>query len=287
MIIKSFDTSSGTSGDYLMLDSDGDDYGIVARLSLEFVEYAGDQLEDIEAKIAQLEDGEGNAEEYLQSIQREIHNIKGQGSTFGFPITGRVAHMLEDYLLNASGIGKNNIGDIRVYLELMVDLIATNESIAQEAPQALLNALPTGHVKTFSNQQLRDINMLLVMPAGLQRKLVVKELLACGFRVIRAYDCIEALSVAVDILPDVVFINHDMVPFSGRELSKVFSAVDKLRDTRIVLLTSYEANDGQFTDLPNTVSVIHKHKDFPEDIGELLIRWGVFGDISAKTGTQG
>lgn len=262
-----------------MPDEDNEDDGVLARLRQEFIETARDQIEDIETKLDFLNSGQGDAEEYLLSIQRHIHNIKGQGATFSFPLTGRVAHMLEDYLKNASGIQANNIGDIRAYLSLMVDLIASGESIAEDDPKSLLNALPTGQVATFSNQQTHDINVLLVMPPGLQRKLVAQELLSCGFRVMRAYDSIEALSVAVDITPDIVLINYDMTPFDGRELSNMFAAVDKLHDIHIMLLTTHNRAGEHLQDLPDNVSVVEKGKNFTESVGELLIQWGVFGNI--------
>lgn len=253
--------------------------GILDRLRQEFIETARDQLDDIETKLDWIDCGQGDAEEYLYSIQRNIHNIKGQGATFGFPLTGRVAHMLEDYLINSGKIQAQNIGDIRAYLSLMVDLIVSGEVIARDDPQKLLNALPTGQVLTFSTQQTHDINVLLVMPRGLQRKLVARELLSCGFRVMRAYDSIEALSAAVDITPDIVFVNDDMRPFNGRELSNMFAAVDKLRDIHVLLFTSYKVGDEHLQDLPENVSVVEKRKDFTESIGELLIEWGVFGNI--------
>ena len=90
---------------------------------------------------------------------------------------------------------------------------------------------------------------------------------------------VEALSVAVDITPDIVFINYDMTPFSGRELSHVLAAVDSLRGIHIVLLTSYEAGSEKLQNLPDNVSVVHKHADYTEEIGGLLIRLGVFGAI--------
>jgi len=53
-----------------------------------------------------------------------------------------------------------------------------------------------------------------------------------------------------------------------------------LRDTKIVLLTSYEAGNKELQNLPDNVFVVQKHKNFTEDIGRLLIKWGVFGDIT-------
>ena len=91
------------------------DDSILARLSLEFVDAARDQLDDIDAKIEQFEKGEAEANDALLFIQREVHNIKGQGATFGFPLTGRIAHMLEDFLINANGIRENNLIHIRFF----------------------------------------------------------------------------------------------------------------------------------------------------------------------------
>ena len=147
----------------------------------------------------------------------------------------------------------------------------------------MLNALTTGQVVIFSTQQTHDINVLLVMPAGLQRKMVAKELLSCGFRVMRAYDSLEALSVSVDLAPDIVFVNYDMRPFNGRELSNMFAAVDVLRDIHFVLLTSYEVGSENLQGLPDNISVVQKHKDFTESIGELMIQWGVFGNVPHET----
>lgn len=262
-----------------MLDRLIDKDGIFSQLRQEFIDSSRDQIEEIEAKLDRIENGAGSADEELLSVQRNIHNIKGQGATFGYPLTGRVAHMLEDYLENTREIRDENIAHIRRYLDLMTDLIATGESITDVNPHSLLNALPTGQVVTFSTQQTHDINILLVMPAGLQRKLVAKELLSCGFRVMRAYDSLEALSIAADLAPDIVFVNYDIRPFNGRELANMFAAVDDLRDIHFVLLTSYENDSNKLKNLPDNISVVHKHKNFTESIGELMIQWGVFGNI--------
>ena len=265
-----------------MPDKNFNNDGFFAQLRQEFIESSRDQIEEIEAKLERIDTGAGIAAEELFGVQRNIHNIKGQGATFGYPVTGRVAHMLEDYLENAGEIQTENIDHIRSYLDLMTDLIATDESIAKGKTQNLLNALPTGQTVTFSTQQTHDINVLLVMPAGLQRRLVAKELLSCGFRVMRAYGSLEALSVAADLAPDIVFVNYDISPFNGCELANMFAAVDDLRDIHFVLLTSYESNNVKLLNLPANISVVQKHKDFTESIGELMIQWGVFGNVPHK-----
>jgi len=267
-----------------MIDLDDASAGLLDSLRQEFVETARDQIEDIENALDRLENGDGDANEEMLSIQREIHNIKGQSPTFGYPLTGRIAHMLEDYLINAGGLKPANLSDIRTYLGLMVVLITTDEAFSEDDPQDLFNSLPTGQVVTFSHQKPYDVSVLLAMPAGLQRKMVARELLSCGFRVMRAYDSIEALSVAVDVQPDIVFINDEMTPFNGYELCNVLAAINSVNDINIVLLTSYDEGDSRLRGLPDNVSVVQKHADFTEAIGELMIGWGVFGTISSRPG---
>jgi CheY-like chemotaxis protein len=252
---------------------------ILVRLSREFIEATLDLLDEIDKRVDALENGNGDSEQVRLYIRREIHNIKGQGATFGFPLTGRVGHMLEDYLMNVGSLKAENLSDIRGYLDLMVSLINQREPLDDDERRDLLNSLPTGKVQTFVTRSAQDINALLVMPSGFQRKLVSRELLSCGFRVMRAYDCIEAQSVAIDIQPDVVFVNYEMNPYTGRELCNVFASIDRLKDIHVVLLTSYDVGDPHIQNLPDKVSVVQKHKNFTEDIGRLMIEFGLFGDL--------
>lgn len=256
---------------------------ILEKLRQEFVESASDQLDEIEILLGRIEAGGETSDDDLLAIQRPIHNIKGQGATFGFPLTGRVAHMLEDYMHNVKGLHAECIDDIRRYLEFMSDLIVSAERVDAEDMRGLFNALPRGRAVSISAQSRRDINVLLAMPEGLQRKLVANELLSCGFRVMRAYDSVEAVSVTSVIVPDIVFVNSDMTPFSGIELINVFSAIEKMRGVHVVLLMNSGAYPDSRGALPQSVTVIHKHKNFTDDIGAFLIAHGFFGKAPAVT----
>jgi len=254
---------------------------ILARLSQEFVETASDQLDEIEERLDVLDSGQEMATNDLFDIQRNIHNIKGQGSTFGFPVIGRIAHLLEDYLENAGGVQRENIKDMRVFIDAMMGILSTGEHFQPHEVERLLRELPMGRPLAYSNQDVRGVDVLLVMPAGVQRKIVSQELLACGFQVNRAYSSLEALSTALDMVPDVVVINHDMTPFNGCELAKVFACIDKLKDTHIVLFTSHDRGDEHLMGLPENVSVVEKRANYAASLGKLLLKWGVFGDIAS------
>ena len=256
---------------------------ILASLKQEFIETASDQLADIECMLERLEVGKMPSEDELFSIPRNIHNIKGQGATFGFPLVGRVAHLLEDYLESAGGVRKDILGDIRVYLDLMAKIIDDGKEPEDAEAEKILSSLPHFNVgKGYSAQKINDVKVLLAMPPGLQRKVVARELLSCGFQVVRAYDAVEAVSVSLAFTPDIVLVNREFTPFDGVELAKVFSSIERLSDIHFIIFSSYEADDEHLADTPANASIVTKRKDFSETLSELFLNWGLFGEVSGK-----
>ncbi|HEY9080296.1 response regulator [Magnetovibrio sp.] len=254
---------------------------ILARLRVEFIENTRDQLDEIETRIDWLESGREISADDLFDVQRNIHNIKGQGATFGFPLVGRVAHLFEDYLENVGGVKIENIKDLRTYIETMANLLISGENFTPPQTEELLRSLPMGRATSFTTQKVHDVEVLLVMPAGLQRRLVATELLSCGFHVNRAYDSMEALAYALDITPDIVFANYDMTPFNGCELARVFGSIERLQDIHFVLCTSYKQGDAHLRGLPKNVSVVEKRRNYTESLSTLLMEWGVFGHMAS------
>jgi len=254
---------------------------ILARLKLEFVENTRDQLDEIETRIDWLDSGREMSADDLYDVQRNIHNIKGQGATFGFPLVGRVAHLFEDYLENVGGVKQGNIKDLRVYIETMTNILMSGENYSLPQAEDLLRALPTGRAMSFSSQETHDVDVLLVMPRGLQRRLVATELMSCGFHVNRAHDSMEALSYALDITPDIIFTSYDVTPFNGSELARVFASIERLQSIHFVLFTSYEQGDAHLADLPDNVSVVEKRQDYAKSLSALLMEWGVFGQMAS------
>jgi len=248
---------------------------ILARLRVEFIENTRDQLDEIETRVDWLDSGRDMGPDDLFDVQRNIHNIKGQGATFGYPLVGRVAHLFEDYLENVGGVKRENIKDLRAYIEAMTDLLVTGEDFSAAQAAELLRSLPTRGETGTHPHTTRDVDVLLVMNPGLQRKMVSGELIACGFKVNRAYNSMEALAFALDLAPDIVFTNYDMAPFNGRELARVFGSIERLQGIHFVLFTSYDLDDEHLSGLPENVSVVEKRQDYAESLNELLLEWGL------------
>lgn len=257
---------------------------IIASLRQEFIESAVDQLADIEHLLDQLEVGKTLSEDELFSIPRNIHNIKGQGATFGFPLVGQIAHLLEDYLENASGVRRELLPDLRQYLDSMAKFLDVGKEPIDNEAEALLASLPYfNKADGYLSQKTNDVQILLAMPPGLQRKVVSRELLSCGFQVNRAYDALETLSLALSFKPDIVMVNGEFDPFDGVELAKVFSSIECLCDIHFVIFSAFEESSAHFAETPDNVSIVVKRGDFRETLRELFISWGVFGELGGAT----
>ncbi|MEG3618495.1 Hpt domain-containing protein [Magnetovibrio sp. PR-2] len=261
---------------------DKDVESILARLRQEFIETARDQIDEIETCLDWFESGRNIDSEELFGVQRSIHNIKGQGSTFGFPLVGRIAHLCEDYLKNVGGVQLGAVRDIRIFLDTMRDILMAGSEDNLPDPEAMLRTLPSGKPEEFSGQVHHDVHVLLVMPEGIVRRTIAAEMLSCGFHVRRSINTLDALSYAMDVVPDIVISDYETSPFTGLELARVFASIDKLSQAHFVLFTTYEMGDDHLHHVPDNVSILPKTRDYANTLTEMLIDWGVFGKVKAS-----
>ena len=97
---------------------------ILVRLSQEFVDATLDLLDEIDQKIDALEKGQGRLDEVMDYIRREIHNIKGQGSSFGYQLMTNIGGSLCDYIRDCEPTSEAGLKVIEAHLaalEFVID----------------------------------------------------------------------------------------------------------------------------------------------------------------------
>jgi HPt (histidine-containing phosphotransfer) domain-containing protein/CheY-like chemotaxis protein len=256
---------------------------ILRNLSREFVQSTQDLLFEIERLIGSMRRGEG-ADQAFMEVRRHIHTIKGQGATFGFPTITRVAHMLEDYIETLGALDEHALDDLQVFVDRIARLLDNGEPETAEAVGALLDRLPSARTATFTDQIVKDVRALVVMPKSMQRSIIGRELLSCGFRLSFADDTIFGLNAAIAFPPRIVLASFEIPSFSGVELANVFRSVQSLRQAYYILLTSHAADDSRLRDLPHGTGIVHKGGDFAEQMVDYLVNWGFFGDVLSDRG---
>ena len=252
---------------------------IMQRLRQEFIETCQDKLDEIDVLLLRLESGENVDGDKLFDFQRNVHSIKGQGGTFGFPLISQIAHLLEDYLACVGDIRSSNPSDIRVFLEQIAEIIGAGHNPPKEESERIIRALPVHRAVGFSNQPTRDVRVHLVMSRGVQQRIVRQELVSCGFHVTQSKTAIEALTSILAAPPDIVIATQVLEGFSGVELARVLKDIDVTRHARFLLLTSYEEADQHLSGLPTGAAIIIKDGNFSNRFAEYLLGWGVFGKV--------
>ena len=251
----------------------------MARFRLEFIESSGDRLDEIDAHINRLHAMDGGFTERFLELQRSVHTLKGSAGSFGFPTATVIAHRLEDYIETADTIGPNELDDIQIFVDVIRRIFESGDNPPNAEAAVILRGLPsaTAVAAGFSNQTIKDISVVLVMPLSVQRKIVAGELASCGFRVTMAETGVAAVAAVMACHPDMVVASFELADMTGGELAHVFAAIEATRIHRFMLMTSFDLVDPRLASLPDGTAVVRKGNHFAEDLMETLVGWGVFG----------
>ena len=73
---------------------------LIANLAHEFLVDAVDTLGNLGLLVSETQQGTVDPGYTLQTVRREIHTLKGLGSTYGFPSITVIAHRFDNYLVD-------------------------------------------------------------------------------------------------------------------------------------------------------------------------------------------
>tara|TARA_R110000868_G_scaffold248558_2_gene505097 strand:- start:204 stop:1001 length:798 start_codon:yes stop_codon:yes gene_type:complete len=249
------------------------------KLRLDFIDGMLDRLDEIETILTTLHHHDTAFDETFLDLRRHIHSIKGQGGTFDFPAISMIAHKMEDCIEVSPAINDNELHTLEIYFDRIRNILEAGVNPPEEELPNLLRAGNLDADKVIKDQKSRVIDILLVMPGGLQRKIIAQELASCGFRLSMFDTPTHALKHALQIPPDLVFATMEMVEMNGLELAHVFNAVEATRNRRFILMTSAGDTCTTVDSLPANVAVIRKGPTFFKELMEQLVAWRVFGNM--------
>jgi CheY-like chemotaxis protein/HPt (histidine-containing phosphotransfer) domain-containing protein len=248
------------------------------RLKQDFIESSIEKLDAIDETIDNIYHDRGNRGEQFYQLQRDIHSIKGSAGTHGLHLLTLVAHRLEDYLEAAPRLSNEEWRSVQIYIDEMRDLVNKGIEPEENIRNSILLRLPHAQKTAieFSDQKNKKVTILIVMPAGVQRKLIGAELAACGFDLSFTDRPVEAIRLVIELKPDVVISNQEFRNMTGVELAHVLKAIKITRDIPFALLTSSELKHEM---LPLGSHIIHKDKNFTSDLTDYLLSIGLFGRL--------
>ena len=282
-----------------------DSASVIESLRGEFLSDCLDHLERANEAIEGMAAAGGDGKTYLKQIQHNVHTIKGTGGSFGFPSISRIAHALEDFMEAHPDILADWRG-IESYLDEIRRIAASGVDVAGEDLALIMDALPkacrrgdcgSGSPPYFKERRgmappglhrlaavrpVREVNVLLVMAKGVQRKIVGQELTSCGFGISFVDSGVAAIAVALTRKPDMIASSMVLDDMTGADLARAIAGIEAIRDTRFVLMISSQAGNMKDFDLPEGAAVVAKDEAYAEELTELLMEWGFFGEAGKK-----
>ncbi len=249
----------------------------LARLRLEFIDDSAERLDRIDAQIDRMYRGTGDGNDVFIEFQRDIHSLKGSAGTYGFSAVTLIAHRLEDYI-EASPLLKNeHLLDVQAYIDHIRKILESGNDAPKEQLEKILASLPSSVVTKSQQTEHRKVTVFLVMPKGVQRKMITTELNSCGFELVFSDHPLEAFGLAISLQPDLILSSVEFDRFSGMEFARALRVVNATNDIPIVLLTSYDAQKLQLGEIPANTKIVHKGSDFTADLANILMQEGMIG----------
>ncbi len=253
------------------LDPDHD--AIIARLKMEFIDYTGDALDDLDTAIETGRRPGNDPANIIDTIRRGGHNLKGMGGSFGYPLITLLAHRMEDYFIGRESLDQRTLNDAQCFVDRMRETLEGRFDGISEAD--VVRTLPAKFAFDEADVVKQDVEVLLVMPRGAMTQIIEREFQACGYRVVTVTKPFAAIEMAVRTSPDLIVASTVLEDLSGVDLACALRAMPASRNLPFMLLTSLDRNDVIFANLPANVPLVRKGDNFSDDLAEALAKLGI------------
>lgn len=238
---------------------------ILDDLRQEFIIETRDKVQEIEQMIGAIQARDGSPTNNLMEIKRLMHTIKGGGGSFGFPTVSKIAHGFEDYLETSGQADLAAPDDLLVFSDAIAAILDAGQDPEDKVAHMLLRGLPSGRRQSGTHAVEKGLAMLL-MPRGVQRKIIAQELAQLGFKVNIMEDPLQTIDTAITLQPDFLITTLHTSRINGLELSWVLNSIALTKAIRIAVVTADDITEELRAAVPPLVTLIKKGPTFSQEI---------------------
>ena len=246
----------------------------LANIKVEFIDHSLDRMNELEAVIGRLKAGEGDWQSQFLGLQRHVHSLKGSAGSYGFHLVGQIAHRVEDYIETVEDIGPRQLDAIQAILDRIRAILEAGQDPTPEEAAAVLARLPKAVVSGAPHGR-PETHALLIMPKGVQRKIIAQELAGWGMHLSMVDNGVDSIRAALCSAPGLIIASQELPDLHGDELARIFHMLSATEKCPFVLVTAYTKEDSALSDLPPDVAVIHKGTDFSVALRAQLDSWSL------------
>ena len=245
---------------------------IMEELRTEAIDSAEDRLKNLHEAVQDYTNGYIKSSDALATIRLEAHSLKSVASSFEMKALKVMCHRFEDYFFNVKEMSPEISKDIQFYADRMAECLEVFVNGKEIDVSEVVRKLPNKAGFEVSDVTVADIEVMLVMAPGTATKIVTRELMECGYRMVNVATTMDAFQLIPVMKPDAVIISRVMPELSGIDLACALKAMPITKDLPVALLAT---DSGSLNNLPKSVPVLRKGANFADDVADVFVELGI------------
>ena len=243
----------------------------------ETIDSLDDRILQMDNLIKAYKGGAIDPKALLSELRIIAHSIKSNANMSEMGAIKAVSHRFEDYLADVKEPTDSIISALQIFIDHLSKSLDNLSNGIEEDISVAMRSLPAKGGFDFSVDDIQgtDTEIMLVMEPGIATKIVTKELLECGYRMVNVASTMDALMLIPSMRPDLVIVSRVMPELDGVDLVCAVCAMPATREIPVALLTSEALDSETLRNLPKDVPIMRKGGNFADDVAEVLVKVGL------------
>ena len=251
------------------------DHDLLNELRDEAIDSAEDRLANILEVLGQAVDGTVSESDARSTLRLEAHSLKSIAGSYEMRALKVMCHRFEDYLIDVTTINAETAKPLYVFCDRLAECVEAFSKNTDLDLSALMRKLPIKGGFSVDDVTVSDIEVMLVMPPGTATKIVTRELLECGYRMVNVASTLDAIQLIPAMKPDAVIASRTMPDLSGIDLICALRSMPTTRDLPVALIATTNRESGELGELPDGVPVLTKSANFADDVADAFVEMGI------------
>ncbi len=248
------------------------DIDLMAELRAEAVDTAEDKLQNVSKLTSSLRKGDIDGKQSLAVIRIDAHSIKSIAASFDMKSLKVLCHRFEDYFFNVTELTDSHVDDIQYYVDRMSECLEAHVQGYELELSDMSRKLPNKSGFDIGDISVSQVEIMLVMEPSTATKIVTRELMECGYRMVNVATTMDAIQLIPSMLPDAVIVSRHMPELTGIDLACALRAMPTTQKIPVAMLAT---DDGKMTGLPKEVPILRKGSNFADDVADVLMQLGI------------
>jgi len=251
------------------------DQDMLAALRTEAIDSAEDRIASLTDTVQKFQQGVIKGTDALASSKLDAHSLKSVAAGFEMKALKVMCHRMEDYLFNLSDLDAGVAKDIMSIIDRLSDCLDAFVNNREVDVSTMVRSLPMKGGFEIGDVSVTDIEVMLVMEPGTATRIVTRELLECGYRMVNVASTLDALHLIPSMKPDAVICSRHMPDLTGVDLACALRAMPTTHNIPVALIASVDRDRSEIEGLPGDVPLLRKGGNFADDVASVFVELGI------------